>query len=288
MQTVEECYQALGHVHELWKPKDGRIKDFIASPKPNGYQSLHTTVFCLDGRLAEIQIRTREMHQVAEYGVAMHWYYKDMGDRATATAKPLQSWMQQVSEWQQELQVPGTAAAQRAFEAVKDRCCASRYMSFTPAGDAKELPAGSTPLDFAYRVHTDLGNHVSGVRITSRTATGGSSRSSCHWTTNCKNGDVVEVIKGKNVHPTRDWLRIVKTKTARDRIQRYLKDHERDIDMQLGRDRLDRELRSLGVRKGFEELSDDDLEWLAEALGAAGYGVATGGGRQREAPCLAA
>jgi GTP diphosphokinase / guanosine-3',5'-bis(diphosphate) 3'-diphosphatase len=267
VQTVAECYQALGHVHELWKPKDGRIKDFIASPKPNGYQSLHTTVFCLDGKLAEIQIRTREMHQIAEYGVAMHWYYKDVGDSATSTAKPLQSWMQQVSEWQQELQGPGTAAAQRAFEAVKDSVLREQIYVFTPAGDAKELPAGSTPLDFAYRVHSDLGNHVSGVRITSDDGSGRLVKKLVPLDYELKNGDVVEVIKGKNVHPTRDWLRIVKTKTARDRIQRYLKDHERDIDMQRGRDRLDRELRNLGVRKGFEELSDDDLEWLAETLG---------------------
>ncbi|HEV8191918.1 MAG TPA: HD domain-containing protein [Ktedonobacterales bacterium] len=268
VHTVEECYLALGHVHELWKPKDGRIKDFIASPKPNGYQSLHTTVFCLDGRLAEIQIRTREMHQIAEYGVAMHWYYKDVGDSATSTAKPLQSWMQQVHEWQQELQVPGTAAAQRAFEAVKDSVSREQIYVFTPAGDAKELPAGSTPLDFAYRVHSDLGNHVSGVRITSDDGSGRLVKKLVPLDYELKNGDVVEVIKGKNVHPTRDWLRIVKTKTARDRIQRYLKDHERDIDMQRGHDRLDRELRNLGVRKGLEELSDDDLEWLAEALGA--------------------
>lgn len=266
VQTVAECYQALGHVHELWKPKDGRIKDFIASPKPNGYQSLHTTVFCLDGRLAEIQIRTREMHQVAEYGVAMHWYYKDTGDSATSTAKPLQSWMQQVSEWQQELQVPGTAAAQRAFEAVKDTVLREQIYVFTPAGDAKELPAGSTPLDFAYRIHSDLGNHVSGVRITADDGSGRLVKKLVPLDYELRNGDVVEVIKGKNVHPTRDWLRIVKTKTARDRIQRYLKEHERDIDVQRGRDRLDRELRNLGVRKGFEELSDDDLKWLAEAL----------------------
>jgi guanosine-3',5'-bis(diphosphate) 3'-pyrophosphohydrolase len=267
VRTVEECYLALGHVHELWKPKDGRIKDFIASPKPNGYQSLHTTVFCLDGRLAEIQIRTREMHQVAEYGVAMHWYYKDVGDSAKPSAKSLQAWMQQVGEWQQELQAPGAAAAQRAFEAVKDNVLREQIYVFTPAGDAKELPAGSTPLDFAYRVHSDLGNHVAGVRITSDDGSGRLVKKLVPLDYELKNGDVVEVIKRKNVHPTRDWLRIVKTKTARDRIQRYLKDHERDIDMQRGRERLDRELRNLGVRKGFEELGEDDLDWLAEELG---------------------
>lgn len=289
VRTVEECYQALGHVHELWRPKDGRIKDFIASPKPNGYQSLHTTVFCLDDRLAEIQIRTREMHQVAEYGVAMHWYYKDVGDEARATGKPLQAWMQQVSEWQQELQAPGAGSAQRAFDAVKDSVLREQIYVFTPAGDAKELPAGSTPLDFAYRVHSDLGNHVAGVRITTDDGSGRLVKKLVPLDYELKNGDVIEIIKGKNVHPTRDWLRVVKTKTARDRIQRYLKDHERDIDMQRGRERLDRELRNMGVRKGFEELSDDDLEWLADSLSqpnAESFLVAVGAEKLRMAMVL--
>ncbi|HEX6123391.1 MAG TPA: HD domain-containing protein, partial [Ktedonobacterales bacterium] len=288
--TVAECYLALGHVHELWRPKDGRIKDFIASPKPNGYQSLHTTVFCLGDQLAEIQIRTREMHQMAEYGVAMHWYYKDVGDDAQKAARPLQSWVQQVKDWQQELHAPGSTATQRALDAVKGDVLREQIYVFTPAGDAKELPAGSTPLDFAFRVHTDLGLHVAGVRITSDDGTGRLTRKLAPLDYVLKNGDVIEIIKRNDAHPTRDWLKIVHTKVARDRILKYLKGHERDIDLQMGRERLDRELRALGLRKGFDDFAEDDLEWLASELSqpdGESLLVALGADKLRMAPVLA-
>ncbi|HKS71529.1 MAG TPA: TGS domain-containing protein, partial [Ktedonobacterales bacterium] len=262
--TVEDCYLALGQVHALWKPKDGRIKDFIANPKPNGYQSLHTTVFCLDDRLAEFQIRTPEMHEMAEYGVAMHWYYKAVGDSATSDAMALQAWVQQLREWQQELQ--GTRNAERTVELVKGDVLREQIFVFTPAGDVKELPAGATPLDFAYLIHTDVGNHVAGARVSSQDATGRLVTKLVPLDYELKSGDVVEIMKRKSAHPTRDWLAIARTKAARDRIQRYLKAHERDIDLQMGRERLDRELRGLGLRKGVEELSDEDMEWLAAAL----------------------
>jgi GTP pyrophosphokinase len=262
VNTVAECYQALGHVHELWRPKDGRIKDFIAAPKPNGYQSLHTTVF-LEDQLAEIQIRTHEMHQLAEYGVAMHWYYKDVGDTATAKAKPLQAWMQQVQEWQQELRAPGAAGAQRALEAVKADVLKEQIFVFTPAGDVKELPAGSTPLDFAYRIHSELGNHVAGARVTTDDGSGRLVKRMVPLDYELHGGDVVDIIRRNDAHPTRDWLRFARTKAARQHITRYLKEHERDIDLQIGRERLDRELRILGLRKGIEDVGDDDLRWLA-------------------------
>jgi guanosine-3',5'-bis(diphosphate) 3'-pyrophosphohydrolase len=263
VNTVAECYQALGHVHELWRPKDGRIKDFIAAPKPNGYQSLHTTVFCLDDRLAEIQIRTHEMHELAEYGVAMHWYYKDVGDTASAKARPLQAWMQQVQEWQQELRSPGTAGAQRALEAVKGDVLKEQIFVFTPAGDVKELPAGSTPLDFAYRIHSELGNHVAGARVTSDDGTGRLVKRMVPLDYELHGGDVVDIMRRNDAHPTRDWLRFARTKAARQHITRYLKEHERDIDLQIGRERFDRELRLIGLRKGIEDVADDDLRWLA-------------------------
>jgi len=265
---VEQCYQALGHVHELWRPIDGRFKDFIASPKTNGYQSLHTTVFCLDDQLAEIQIRTFEMHQVAEYGVAMHWYYKDAGDTASARSKPLQAWMQQVREWQQELQDSSTGqdSASAALDTLPGDPLQEQIFVLTPAGDAKELPAGSTPLDFAYRVHTDLGNHVAGVRITQQDGAGRTVKKLVPLDYELKNGDVVELIKRNDAHPTRDWLRVVKTKLARNRILHYLKTHERAIDIQVGRERLDRELRAMGIRRGYDELSDDDLSWLGREM----------------------
>jgi GTP pyrophosphokinase len=262
--TVADCYLALGHVHALWPPKDGRIKDFIATPKPNGYRSLHTTVFCLDSRLAEIQIRTPEMQQVAEYGVAMHWYYKDVGDAASAQATALQRWMEQVRQWQDELTHTGTA--DRALEAVKSEVLREQIFVFTPAGDVKELPAGATPLDFAYLIHSDVGDHVAGVRVSSGDGSGRLVRRLVPLDYELRSGDVVEILKRKNAHPTRDWLNVARTKSARDKIARYLKAHERDIDLQIGRDRLDRELKTLGLRKGYEELSEEDLDWLAAAL----------------------
>jgi len=272
--TVDDCYLALGHVHELWRPMTGRYKDFIASPKKNGYQSLHTTVFCLDDQLAEIQIRTREMHHIAEYGVAMHWYYKDVGDAASAKAKPLQSWAQQVMEWQQDLQeaAPGGSgggndgkypgADETGDDGIGAASMQEQIYVFTPAGDVKDLPAGATPLDFAYRVHTNLGDHVSGARITQDDGSGRPIKRLVPLDYELRNGDVIEIIKRNDAHPTRDWLRVVKTKLARNRILRYLKVHERDVDIQVGRERLDRELRSVGLRRGYDELAEDDLAWL--------------------------
>ncbi|HUY76021.1 MAG TPA: TGS domain-containing protein [Ktedonobacterales bacterium] len=268
--TVDDCYLALSAVHELWRPMTGRYKDFIASPKVNGYQSLHTTVFCLDDQLAEIQIRTRAMHQMAEYGVAMHWYYKDVGDTASAKAKPLQSWAQQVMEWQQELQdvvasgsgegrQPGVGEV--GSEVGEAPTMQEQIFVFTPAGDVKDLPAGATPLDFAYRVHTNLGDHVSGARITQDDG-GRPVKRLVPLDYELRNGDVIEIIKRNDAHPTRDWLRVVKTKLARNRILRYLKVHARDVDIQVGRERLDRELRSVGLRRGYDELGEDDLAWL--------------------------
>lgn len=266
--TVADCYLALGHVHDLWRPVDGRIKDFIANPKANGYQSLHTTVFCLDNRLAEIQIRTHEMHETAEYGVAMHWYYKDMGDNARSDAKALQQWMQQVIEWRQELKDSAKSGVSDEL-APPPPPLQEQIFVFTPRGDVKELPAGSTPLDFAYRVHTDLGNHVGGVRITQNSASGRPIKKLVPLDYELRNGDIVDLMKRNDAHPTRDWLRVVKTKLARTRILHYLKTHERDIDIQVGRERLDRDLRAAGVRKGYEELIEDDLNWIVEALGLA-------------------
>lgn len=266
VRTNQDCYQVLGHVHQLWRPKDGRIKDFIASAKPNGYQSLHTTVFCLDGRLAEIQIRTREMHHTAEYGLAMHWYYKAVGDTASATAKPLQVWVQQFNEWQQEVLattgVTGSPVPPTPGDALKDQ-----IWVFTPAGDAKELPAGATPLDFAYRVHTDLGNHVAGVRITSDDGSGHLTKKLVPLDYELRSGDVVEIIKRTSAHPTRDWLRVARTKVAQSRIQRYLNGAERERHLLAGRERLEHELAGMGLRRGVEELDDGDLDWLAQEMG---------------------
>lgn len=263
-ETVSDCYLALGHVHQLWRPKDGRIKDFIANPKPNGYRSLHTTVFCLDERLAEIQIRTREQHQMAEYGLAMHWHYKEEGDAASAGADDLQSWVKQVLEWQQELR-EGPADYGGALDQPGGRDLLNEQIYvFTPAGDPKELPAGSTPLDFAYRIHSDVGNHTAGARVT--TEEGRLVTRMVPLDHELHNGDTVEIITQKNAHPTRDWLHFARTKAARTHIQRYLKAHERHIDQQIGQERLDRELKAQGLRSGLDDVREDDLLWVARDL----------------------
>src|SRR5713226_3009408 len=164
VDSTPDCYVALGHVHSLWKPKDGRIKDFIANPKPNGYQALHTTVFCLDDQLVEIQIRTFTMHEIAEFGVAMHWHYKDVGDRASASAKELLSWLRKLADWQRELRTATTNDSE-FVEAVRDEIFEEQIFVFTPKGEVKDLPVGSTPLDFAYRIHTKVGDRCAGARI---------------------------------------------------------------------------------------------------------------------------
>jgi guanosine-3',5'-bis(diphosphate) 3'-pyrophosphohydrolase len=254
VDTVHDCYLALGQIHALWRPKDGRIKDYIATPKPNGYQSLHTTVFCLDERLAEMQIRTHEMHRTAEYGVATHWYYKETGG-VSIPRREAMAWIEQLREWQREL-----SSATEFVESVKDDIFQDQVFVFTPRGDVKDLPVGSTPLDFAYRIHTEIGDHCAGARIITDTERLITRMVSLDY--ELKGGEIVDIITNKNAHPSRDWLAIAHTANAKQKIRRYLKLHERDIDMQIGRERLDRELKSIGHR-GIDSVTDDDLVWLA-------------------------
>ncbi|HEV7126220.1 MAG TPA: TGS domain-containing protein, partial [Ktedonobacterales bacterium] len=264
VETVADCYLVLGHVHQLWRPKDGRIKDLIANPKSNGYQSLHTTVFCLDDRLAEFQIRTREMHQLAEFGVAMHWHYKTVGDRASSSAPELRVWVKQVEEWQPEIHQTAATPAEHSNALGGADMPNELIYVFTPAGDPKELSAGSTPLDFAYRIHSDVGDHCAGARVTTEDERLVTKMVPLDY--QLKTGDTVEIITHKHAHPTRDWLRFAVTKPARTHIQRYLKAHERHIDQQIGRDRLDRDLKLQGLRSGIDDLREDDLLWTAHDL----------------------
>jgi GTP diphosphokinase / guanosine-3',5'-bis(diphosphate) 3'-diphosphatase len=266
VDTTQDCYVALGHVHGLWKPKEGRIKDFIANPKPNGYQALHTTIFCLDNRLVEIQIRTFAMHEMAEFGVAMHWHYKDVGDRASASAKELLTWLRQLAEWQRELRASNASDAE-FVEAVKGDIFEEQIFVFTPKGEVKDLPVGATPLDFAYRIHTKLGDKCAGARVTSDAATSTSDRLITRMVPldyELKSGDIVDIVTNRTAHPTRDWLSFAHTAAARSKIRRYLKAHERDINIQIGRERLDRELKALGVVRGVEALSEEIQRWLEE------------------------
>jgi guanosine-3',5'-bis(diphosphate) 3'-pyrophosphohydrolase len=259
VDTVEDCYRALGHIHMLWRPKDGRIKDYIAQPKQNGYQSLHTTVFCLDNRLAEIQIRTHEMHRTAELGVATHWYYKESGGSALPR-KEMLAWIEQLREWQKELSL----GAAEFVETVKDDLFKDQIFVFTPKGDVKELPVGSTPLDFAYLIHSEVGDHCAGARIITDTERLITRMVPLDY--ELKNGEIVDIITSKNAHPTRDWLAFVRSKHAREKVLRYLKTTERDIDIQIGQEQLDRELRAVTTR-GLTTLTEDDKGWLVEEFG---------------------
>ncbi len=267
VNSTPDCYVALGHVHSLWRPKEGRIKDYIANPKSNGYRALHTTVFCMDNHLVEIQIRTFAMHEMAEYGVAMHWHYKDVGDHASASAKELLSWLHQLTEWQRDLRSSNTSDAD-FVEAVKDDIFQEQIFVFTPRGEVKDLPVGSTPVDFAYRIHSGLGDKCAGARIITESTNGATEGDRLITRMvpldyELKSGDIVEIVTNRTAHPTRDWLNFARTAAARSKIRRYLKTHERDINMQIGRERLDRELKARGVVRGIEALTEDTQHWLS-------------------------
>jgi guanosine-3',5'-bis(diphosphate) 3'-pyrophosphohydrolase len=265
VESTPDCYVALGHVHSLWKPKDGRIKDFIANPKPNGYRALHTTVFCEEDRLVEIQIRTYAMHDMAEYGVAMHWHYKDVGDHALASAKELLAWLRQLADWQRELRSV-TANDTEFVEAVKDEIFQEQIFVFTPKGEVKDLPVGSTPLDFAYRIHSKVGDSCSGARIITESGSGDGERLVTRMVPldyELKSGEIVDIVTSRTAHPTRDWLNFARTTAARSKIRRYLKIHERDINILIGRERLDRELKVQGLR-GIEAINEEAQNWLIE------------------------
>ncbi len=220
VETIKDCYGVLGVVHTVWKPLPGRFKDFIAMPKSNMYQSLHTTVIPPEGEPFEIQIRTREMHRTAEYGIAAHWTYKE-GGRTDRDFDRKLSWLREILDWQRELK-----DAREFMESLKIDMFADEVFVFTPGGDVFELPAGSTPIDFAYRVHTEVGNHCAGAKINGRIAP---------LETRLQNGDIVEILTGASHGPSPDWLSIVRTGVAKNRIRQWLKKERRDEALRLGR-----------------------------------------------------
>jgi len=212
VETVAECYTVLGIIHQLWKPLKGRIKDYIAQPKPNGYQSLHTTVFCDDGEIVEFQIRTKKMHDEAEYGIASHWYYDERGSEIPA-AKDLK-WVKELTKWKKEFE-----ENQRYLESLKIDVFQNRIFVFTPKGDVIDLPENSTPVDFAYTLHTDLGDKCMGAKINEQMT---------KLDTKLQSGDVIEIIVDKNrKNPSADWLKFVKTNVARHKIKSRLKQSKR-------------------------------------------------------------
>jgi guanosine-3',5'-bis(diphosphate) 3'-pyrophosphohydrolase len=225
--TVEECYIALGIVHELWKPLPALFHDYIAAPKPNGYQSLHTKVIGPNGRTLEIQIRTWQMHQVAEYGVAAHWRYKEGADSKPLQLPALQQQLRDLTDFKSNLEFLTSVFRDMATDQV---------LVFTPKGDLIDLPEGSTPLDFAYRIHTEIGHRCTGARVNGRMVP---------LDYQLRTGDVVEILTRQTPQPSYDWLRIVRTSSARSKIRAYFREARRAEFIAHGRSVLERELERL-------------------------------------------
>ena len=265
VDTIKDCYGALGIVHSLWKPIPGRFKDYIAMPKGNGYQSLHTTVVSHTGEPMEVQIRTTEMHITAEYGIAAHWHYKEGAPQTHFDER--YSWLRLLMDWQKEV-----LDAEAFVDTVKVDIFQDEVFVFTPKGDVRSLPQGSTPVDFAYRVHTDVGHRCIGAKVNGRMVA---------LDYRLQNGDIVKVLTTKAPHaPSRDWLNFVKTSSAREKIRSWFKKERREENVQKGREQLEKEFRRLrqqalsGVKEDrlLELAQDFKYNTVDDFLAAVGYG----------------
>ena len=248
--TIPDCYAALGVLHNLWRPVPGRIKDFIAMPRPNGYQSLHTSVIGDEGYPFEVQIRTREMHRIAEEGIAAHWKYKE-GRTGYNKDDQAFAWLRQLLEWQQEVKDP-----HEFLNSLKLDLYPEEVYCFTPAGEVKTLPRGATPVDFAYSVHTEVGHQCVGARVNGKMVP---------LRYKLKNGDIVEILTAAGHNPSRDWLTFAVTNKARAKVRHYLNIAEKLQAVEIGKKHFDRELKryDLSVKK----LETARVETLAHDLG---------------------
>ncbi|ATB38186.1 GTP pyrophosphokinase [Cystobacter fuscus] len=250
--SMPACYEALGLVHQLWKPVPGRFKDFIAIPKPNMYQSLHTTVVGPLGERIEVQIRTPDMHKVAEEGIAAHWAYKEGKALSVSKDDEKFAWLRQLMEWQQDLKDP-----KEFLETVKVDLFTDEVFVFTPRGDVKSLPRGATPVDFAYAIHSDVGGRCVGSKVNGKIVP---------LRYKLKNGDTVEVLTSPQAHPSKDWLTFVKTSRAQQRIRAFIKQQQREKSLQLGRELLERELKRFQLNFN-RLLKNGELKKVCEELG---------------------
>jgi GTP diphosphokinase / guanosine-3',5'-bis(diphosphate) 3'-diphosphatase len=265
VDTLPECYSVLGQVHALWRPIPGQFDDYISNRKESGYQSLHTTVLALEGHPVEIQIRTHEMHQVAEYGVAAHWRYKE-GRRADVQFDAKVAWLRQLMDWQRDV----SAGAQAFVDSLKTDVFQDQVYVFTPKGEIKEMADGATPLDFAYRVHTDVGHKCVGAKVNGRMV------SLDHQ---LQNGDIVEIITARGSKgPSRDWLNpnlgYIRTANAREKVRQWFRRQQREENVVRGRELVDKELKRLSI----DGVKLDDVaaafkyDKLDDFLAAVGYG----------------
>ncbi len=256
VNTVGDCYNVLGVIHDLYKPILGRFKDYIGTPKPNGYQSLHTTVIGADGLPFEVQIRTKEMHEIAEYGVAAHWKYKQNGQGAGTEGR--YEWVRRLLENQEG------ADAEDYIHSLKIDMFSDEVFVFTPGGDVQNLPAGATPIDFAYAIHSAVGNRMVGAKVNGRIVT---------LDHVLKNGDIVEILTSKNAKgPSRDWMKIARSSEARSKIRQWFKKEKREENIANGRAAFEAELKHCGI-------SMKDVTLAGDAAGAVEEGVLRLSGR---------
>ncbi|MBW2038265.1 MAG: bifunctional (p)ppGpp synthetase/guanosine-3',5'-bis(diphosphate) 3'-pyrophosphohydrolase [Deltaproteobacteria bacterium] len=266
--TIKECYEALGVIHSLWPPVPGKFKDYIALPKGNMYQSLHTTVIGPYGERVEIQIRTWEIHRIAEEGIAAHWKYKEGGIIEEEDERRF-SWLRQLLEWQMDLE-----DSQEFLQTLKVDLFPAEVYVFTPKGEVREFPKGATPIDFAYSIHTDVGHRCVGARVNGRLVP---------LNYQLQNGDTVEIITSSKHHPSRDWLKIVKTSRAKAKILQWIKAQQKEKSIALGKDLCERDFKKLGLNfskfgksgdlhKVAQEFSLPNVE---ELLASIGYGKIT-------------
>ncbi len=265
LNSIRECYEALGVIHSSWKPIPGRFKDYIGMPKANMYQSLHTTVIGPYGERVEIQIRTEEMHRIANEGIAAHWVYKEGRSVPESDSKRF-TWLRELLEWQQDLKDP-----REFLETVRVDLFPDDVYVFTPNGDVRAFPRGSTPIDFAYSVHTEVGNQCTGAKVNGKLVP---------LKYELKNGDIVEIITSSKHVPSKDWLKIVKTSRARTRIRHWIKTEERERSITLGREICEREFRKHGMNFTKYLNSDEflqvaksfSLQKMEDLLASIGYG----------------
>ncbi|MEY9091544.1 bifunctional (p)ppGpp synthetase/guanosine-3',5'-bis(diphosphate) 3'-pyrophosphohydrolase [Paenibacillus sp. RC84] len=272
VDNIKDCYAALGIIHTLWKPMPGRFKDYIAMPKPNMYQSLHTTVIGPKGEPLEVQIRTWEMHQTAEYGIAAHWAYKEGNGSPEGTFSDKMQWFREILELQKE-----TDNASEFMESMKMDFFTDLVFVFTPKGEVIELPAGAVPLDFAYRIHTEVGNRTIGAKINGRIVP---------LDHKLKTGDIVEILTSKHSYgPSQDWVKIAQSSHARSKIKQWFKKEKREENVAKGREGIERELKRLSfdpqalmtdekLMEAAKKFAFNDIEDMMSAIGFGGITAA--------------